>query len=295
MANRAHLPSRVLNLFISVAFFAGVMLRRAFARMLGRTASATCIILYYHSIAAEYRKAFAQQMDTVLRLTTPIDGEHVPRLLPGKYYSVITFDDGFQDAIENAVPELVSRGIHATFFVTADALGKPADWWPVTDPERTRNIATAEQLRLMPSKWISVGAHTMTHPRLSSLGESDARHEILEPRHRLESLLGCKIRSLSFPYGDFDENVVCWCREAGYELAFTTQHKKAFEDPEPFLVGRVKAEPTDWRLEFRLKLLGGYVWLPYAIALKRRLLTNSVVRRVRLLGSPVVKNSAVQG
>jgi peptidoglycan/xylan/chitin deacetylase (PgdA/CDA1 family) len=134
----------------------------------------------------------------------------------------------------------------------------------------------------------------MTHPRLSSLAEADARYEILEPRNRLESLLGCEIRSLSFPYGDFNDNVVRWSREAGYERAFTTQHQKAFEHPKPFLVGRVKAEPTDWRLEFRLKLLGGYVWLPYAIALKRRLLANSVVSRIRL-GSPVAKNSAVQG
>jgi len=294
MANRVHLPSRVLKLFISVGFYAGVKLGRAFSRMLGRTPSATCIILYYHSVAPEYRQAFARQMDLVSRLTTPIDGEHEPRLLPGKYYSFITFDDGFQDAVENAVPELVSRKIYATFFLTVDALGKPADWWSVTDPERNRSLATAEQLRLTPREWIRFGAHTMTHPRLSSLAEADARYEILEPRNRLESLLGCEIRSLSFPYGDFNDNVVRWSREAGYERAFTTQHQKAFEHPKPFLVGRVKAEPTDWRLEFRLKLLGGYVWLPYAIALKRRLLANSVVSRIRL-GSPVAKNSAVQG
>jgi len=295
VTNSAKLPSRVLKLFISVGFFAGVLFRRAFLRVLGRTPPATCIILYYHSIAPEYRKAFAKQMDVVMRLTTPIDGERVPRLVPGKHYSVITFDDGFQDTIENAVPELVSRGIHATVFVTVGALGKPADWWPATEPERTRSIATAEQLRQMPGEWISVGAHTMTHPRLSTLEEADAKHEILEPRRRLESLLGCKIRSLSFPFGDFDADVVRWSREAGYERAFTTQHEKAFEHPEPFLVGRVKAEPTDWRLEFRLKLLGAYVWLPHAVALKRRLLTSSIMSRVRLSGSAVAKNSAAQG
>jgi peptidoglycan/xylan/chitin deacetylase (PgdA/CDA1 family) len=295
MLNKAHLPSRATKLFISLVFFAGVMLRRASTRMFGGTPAATCVILYYHSIEPQYRQAFAKQMETVLRLTTPIDAEHVPKLSPGRYYSAITFDDGFQDAVENAVPELVCRGIHAIFFITADALGKPADWWPVTAPERTRNIATAEELRLVLGEWISVGAHTMTHARLSSLEESDARREILESRRRLESLLKSEILSLSFPYGDFDENTVRLCREAGYEHAFTTQHKKAFEEPESFLVGRVKAEPTDWRLEFRLKLLGGYQWLPHAIALKRRLLRNSAVSRIRLLGSFATKSADAQG
>ncbi len=286
-----HLPSRVLKLLISTGFFAAVTVRRAVARLLGRTPAPTCVVLYYHSIAPECRKAFAQQMDTVLRLTTVIDGEQEPKLLPGNRYSAITFDDAFQDAIENAVPELVRRRLHATIFVTVGVMGKPAEWWPATDPERTREIATVEQIRSLPRQWIGVGAHTMTHPHLSALEEPEARREIAEPRQRLESMVGYAIRSLSFPYGDFDEDVVRWSREAGYERAFTTQHQSAFEAPGAFLVGRVKAEPTDWDLEFRLKLLGGYLWLPQAIALKRRLRTIFGGRGV--LDSPMAKKLAV--
>jgi peptidoglycan/xylan/chitin deacetylase (PgdA/CDA1 family) len=110
-------------------------------------------------------------MDTVLRLTTVIDGEQEPKLLPGNRYSAITFDDAFQDAIENAVPELVRRKLHATIFVTVGVMGKPAEWWPATDPERAREIATVEQIRSLPRQWIGVGAHTMTHPHLSALEE----------------------------------------------------------------------------------------------------------------------------
>jgi peptidoglycan/xylan/chitin deacetylase (PgdA/CDA1 family) len=286
MTNHDNIRSRALRLLISIFFFAGIRVRQAFSQMLGGTPTATCIVLYYHSIASEYRKVFAKQMDMVLRFTNPIDPEHLPPLLPGRHYSVITFDDGFQDAVENAVPELVSRGIHAMFFVTAGALGNTADWWPVANLEHARRIATAEHLRLMPSKLISVGAHTVTHPHLSTLDESHVKHEILESRRQLESLLGQKVRSLSFPFGDFDDKVVQWSREAGYERAFTTEHRKAFENPESFLVGRVKAEPTDWPLEFRLKILGGYVWLPYAVALKRWL-RIIVTRRFRRLDQSV--------
>jgi hypothetical protein len=48
----------------------------------------------------------------------------------------------------------------------------------------------------------------------------------------------------------------------------------AFRKEEEFLSGRVKAEPTDWPLEFRLKLLGAYRWLPYAIKWKFMILSR---------------------
>src|ERR1700723_1452668 len=104
MMNNNHILSRTFRLLISVFFLAGVRVQQAFSRMLGGTPTATCIVLYYHSIAPEYRKGFGKQMDMVLRFTNPIDGEHVPTLLPGVHYSVITFDDGFEDVIENALP-----------------------------------------------------------------------------------------------------------------------------------------------------------------------------------------------
>jgi peptidoglycan/xylan/chitin deacetylase (PgdA/CDA1 family) len=164
----------------------------------------------------------------------------------------------------------VKRKVPALFFVTTGVLGQLAAWWPEAAPERNRRIATAEQLQQLPGEWIGVGAHTLTHPRLSELDQERAKREILEPRHTLEVLLGRKIETFSFPYGDFNDALVRWCREAGYKRVFTTQHKSAFEDSGEFVVGRVKAEPTDWSLEFRLKLLGGYLWRPWASALKRR-------------------------
>ena len=43
-------------------------------------------------------------------------------------------------------------------------------------------------------------------------------------------------------------------------------------DPKEFVTGRIAVNPTDWELEFRLKILGAYQWLPRVIAYKRKLL-----------------------
>ena len=281
---RSSVLRRTLMLVMSAGFWGYQSLRGIFLRLLGRTPPATCIILYYHSIPSEDRNAFARQVEMLARIARPVSLNDVPTLLPGTRYAAITFDDGFADVIENAVPELVKRKVPALFFVTTGVLGQLAAWWPEAAPERNRRIATAEQLRQLPGEWIGIGTHTVTHPRLSELDEEDAKHEILEPRHRLEALLGRKIETFSFPYGDFNDALVRCCQEAGYKRIFTTQHKSAFQGSEEFVVGRVKAEPTDWSLEFRLKLLGGYFWRPWASALKRRLLPNSPGNRLRVLG-----------
>lgn len=262
------------GLFLSISLlFLGIRSSLLFVRRLLRTNTpGTCIILYYHSVPSEYKEAFARQLEILSEIGQPLNPASPPNLTPGGRYAAVTFDDAFEDAVENAVPELVHRKIPAIFFVTPGFLGQAAAWWPQDQSERNRRIASVEQLRRLPSDLIEFGAHSVTHPRLSELGESDARREIVESRRSLEALLGREVDTFSFPYGDFNEQLVGWCREAGYRRVFTSESKEAFGNAADFVVGRVGAEPTDWTIEFRVKLLGGYLWRPWASAMKRKLL-----------------------
>ncbi len=217
----------------------------------------------------------------IVRRTKPVCADRVLTLFPGMRHTAVTFDDAFEDVIENAVPELVKRKVPAVIFVTTDVLGQFGSWWPESAPERNRPIATAKQLQELPVEWISVGAHTKTHPRLSTLNEAEAKSEILEPRASLAALLGRTIDTFSFPYGDFNEKLICACRKAGYLRVFTTLPHQVFQNSEEFVIGRVSVEPTDWKLEFYLKLLGGYSWMPWAFGIKRKVLGLSFLKRSR--------------
>jgi peptidoglycan/xylan/chitin deacetylase (PgdA/CDA1 family) len=222
-------------------------------------------------------------MDVLLRLTSPISIDPVPPLASGVRYSAVTFDDFFQSVVEIALPELKKRNIPCTLFVTTEVLGKYADWWPQFSPERSERIGPLELLQQFPTDLVAIGSHTLTHPKLPLLNERDARREISASRHSLEELLNRKIATFSFPFGAFNRELVEWCRKAGYERIFTTLPVMAFEDPQEFVTGRVKADPTDWPLEFRLKLLGAYQWLPSAFTLKRRVLSFLSANRPRNL------------
>jgi hypothetical protein len=75
----------------------------------------------------------------------------------------------------------------------------------------------------------------------------------------------------SFPHGEYNQTHVQLARQAGYERIFTIMPLLAFSEPQEFVTGRVWTAPTDWRLEFRLKMMGAYCWLPFVFSLKRKI------------------------
>jgi hypothetical protein len=107
---------------------------------------------------------------------------------------------------------------------------------------------------------------------LTTLDEEGARQELYQSRMKLEALLNRQVTLFSFPFGDFNLKLIQWCREAGYKRVFTGLPIAALHEPASFAMGRVPVNPSDSLLEFRLKVLGAYRWLPYAFVLKRRIL-----------------------
>ena len=262
---------RVLKLFISCGFLVVLACARWVRRLLGRELPGTCVILYYHAVVASERLRFARQMDTALRHAQPVRADFQLPLPVGSRCVSVTFDDGLVSFVENALPELRARRIPAALFVVAGKLGQRPDWAGAADePYREEGLLGSTGLREI-ARDVLIGSHSFTHPRLTELSESTARRELAESRGALEELLGTKITLFSFPYGSFDSSLIDWCREAGYRRIFTTLPLPSPSDSEGFVMGRVSAEPSDWALEFHVKLRGGYQWLPWAFGAKRRL------------------------
>ena len=190
--------------------------------------------------------------------------------------TAVTFDDSLLSAVENAVPELTRRRIPATFFVPANLLGAIPNWATFdSDYIEQEQVAPTEELNGLDPDLITIGSHTLSHPWLPALTEAEAKFEIAASRDKLKSSFNRDIRLFSFPYGALNEHLIDLCREAGYERVFTNLPSLAFADPEEFVTGRVRAAPTDWPLEFHLKLLGSYQWLPWAFAWKRKLFSRT--------------------
>jgi peptidoglycan/xylan/chitin deacetylase (PgdA/CDA1 family) len=102
-------------------------------------------------------------------------------------------------------------------------------------------------LRLAEGGLVDVGAHTVTHPVLSSLPIAEQRSEIRGSRSRLEAILNRPVRSFAYPFGtprDFDAHTRALVEEAGFSCACSTERGRVEEHSDRFRLPRFAVR--DW-------------------------------------------------
>ena len=229
-------------------------------------------ILMYHQVtprpAPGFEKyaitpeAFAAQMDHLRRagyesVTIPelrrrrVAGE--PSL--GRVVA-ITFDDGFRDCVDHAVPILQSRSLTATFFLVAGLGGKTSEWLRV---ERSLDLPLMDwdSARRLESSGFSCGAHGWTHARLTALSPSACREELRASRSRLEDELGPEVRDMAYPHGCYDQATQALVAENGFESACSVRPGLSGRDDDPLALHRVHVEGRDSLATFRNRIRSG--------------------------------------
>jgi peptidoglycan/xylan/chitin deacetylase (PgdA/CDA1 family) len=103
-------------------------------------------------------------------------------------------------------------------------LGQLRQWAAAKgDGNEVNRAMTIEEIQsLANSKWVTVGAHTVSHTPLSALPVAEQQREIHESKRQLESWLGSEISVFSYPFGrrsDYTADTVKLCREAGFARA----------------------------------------------------------------------------
>ena len=264
---------RIIKFSISILVYSYDHFRSYIHRLLGLKNPGSCVVLYYHAVTREQRSRFASQMDNLVRLARPVPSYFKERDLKGIHHVVVTFDDGFVSVIENAIPELTARQIPCTIFVPTGSLGKHPTWVnEQSHPFYKENVISANQLKSLDRELISIGSHCVTHLSLLLLDEQTVRKELSESRKALELIMRQDIRLLSFPHGAYNKRILRLARQVGYHRVFTISPEVNYSGSEKYVIGRVNVDPNDWCIEFKLKSLGSYRWLPMAYWLKRKTL-----------------------
>ncbi len=169
----------------------------------------------------------------------------------------ITFDDGYLDTFEQALPVLNTFGFRATCYVVSCRTGQYNDW-DAAELNVQKQLMTDDQVRAWHAAGMEVGAHSRTHPRLSKCSDEELKTELAGSKADLEALTGAPVTQFCYPYGDLDKRVADAARHAGYVAATTVQRGRAYPGDDPMLLRRILVSGSNMLHLFLIKLLTKY-------------------------------------
>jgi len=143
---------------------------------------------------------------------------------------VISFDDGYLSHYTHALPVLKALGWHGVLNLEINNV-RPGD-------------LTASQVRALIDAGWEVDSHTVTHPDLTTVSDSQLRQELVGSRAYLRKHFGVPADFFCYPAGRFDSRVVAAVKAAGYRAATTTEPGLA--SPKlPFTLNRIRVDGQD--------------------------------------------------
>jgi peptidoglycan/xylan/chitin deacetylase (PgdA/CDA1 family) len=143
---------------------------------------------------------------------------------------VVSFDDGYLSHYTKAMPVLRALGWPGVLNLEIDNV-RPGD-------------LTASQVRgLIAAGW-EVDSHTLTHPDLRTVSDSQLRQELAGSRAYLKKHFGVAANFFCYPAGRYDSRVEAAVKAAGYRAATTTQ--PGYASPKSlFSLNRIRVDGQD--------------------------------------------------
>lgn len=169
----------------------------------------------------------------------------------------ITFDDGYLDTLELALPVLNKYRFSATCYFVSQRDGQYNDW-DATALNVRKRLMSHEHILAWRDAGMEVGGHSRTHPHLPACSDIELHNEIAGCKSDLEILSQEQVTQFCYPFGDQDERVVAAVRQAGFIAATTTQRGRSHAGDDPLLLKRVLVSGSTLPHLFLLKLWSRY-------------------------------------
>jgi peptidoglycan/xylan/chitin deacetylase (PgdA/CDA1 family) len=218
------------------------------------------LVLCYHATSDRWEHHLSVAPRVVARqvrwlLTRRYRAVRAADVVPGRGRLLhVTFDDAFRSLVAT-LPLLEQLGVPVTVFVcTALADGGR----PFAPSKRYGSPTYADletldwdALRSLADRGVEIGSHTVSHPHLTRIGDSELERELRDSRECIETELQRPCRFLAYPDGDNDQRVRAAVRDAGYDAAFALPGRSRPYDP--LAIPRVGVWRKDHMTRFTLK------------------------------------------
>ena len=224
------------------------------------------VVIYYHGIRSEDIAGFCKQMEYLANSCTVVKPSNIKTSLTNgsKQMVAITFDDGFENMIENAVPVLKMHNLPVGIFVPAGNLGQLPRWSIPSDCSDVREtVMTEDQVVQLHNEGFEIFSHGLSHTMLTELDDKRLQIDLKESKQALEKIIGDEVIGISYPHGAYDTRVCSFAKEANYKLGFTIEPGWVDSSTDNFKIGRISVSPNDNLTRFKLKIMGAYKVVEY--------------------------------
>lgn len=211
-------------------------------------------VLLYHAVSPVARDhntveaaAFAEQMAWLANTRHPLTLQEAQTALHQKQVPegavLVTFDDGYKDILEYAVPVLLQYHIPAVFFLLIEALGS-TNYWNPRDAVLRNHLTPHEVQSLAALPGMNIGAHGFTHQRVTRFASYRIAAEMAGAQAGLQELTGQPVSAYAYPFGGFSDEAM---RQAAryFSLAFSASDAGVWNWLEnPFAIRRLHVAHT---------------------------------------------------
>ncbi len=231
-------------------------------------------ILCYHSISAHYDsrydpldpRRFESHLQFLSAKCHPITMDALVeaigsgRDLPERAV-VVTFDDGYRDNFEVALPLLLKYRVPATIYVVTGYIDGEVE---LAEPPHFSPLSWEQMIQMQHTGLVTFGAHGRTHRILSTLSQLEWGCEIADSKRMLEERLGIPIRHFAYPNGrgkDIPRGAGRLLQGSGFVSACSTIWGTCHHERDRYALNRVMINSGDHVDTLVRKVEGDYDYL----------------------------------
>ena len=169
----------------------------------------------------------------------------------------ITFDDGYLNNLDHALPVLQRHGFSATCYAVSGLAGRTNQWDHAAGIAQVP-LMDAAQMRQWVAGGQEIGSHTHNHINLLETADDTCMDEIELGKSGLEAAIGGPVRHFCYPYGRFAAKHASMVAELGFATSTTTERSRCHAGSSLFELPRVPVLRSTSLPLFWLKLSSAY-------------------------------------
>lgn len=159
---------------------------------------------------------------------------------------IITFDDGYLNNQEIALPLLEKYGMKATVFLLANSKLATNSWDSSTNEKEFPLMSPKQRFEFSRHPLIEIGSHGFSHAPLDSMTNvEDRKRELSESKHLLERELDLPITTYAYTYGRRSPDASELAKQAGYDFAVNTDTGGLHLEDDPWSIFRISMFPHE--------------------------------------------------